>query len=94
MRYLILSTLLMLSAGTASSYVEKLDKIKEEDRKIIDQVKLEKGGHIVFEQYLAKKESYNGQDSYRLELICDKGQPKKEATCKIISYEILKQQTR
>jgi len=85
--------LLILSTDTFS-FAKKIDEIPAKDRKVLDQVRLEKGGQIMLEQYLNQKEKYNGQDAYQLVFMCARSKKAKIPECKIVKYEVLEKQLR
>lgn len=86
--------LLLTMNKEAFGFTKKLDEIPAEDKKILDQVKIEKGGLIMFEQFLEKKEKYNHKDAYRVEFLCPKTSKSKISDCKIIKYEVLEKRLR
>lgn len=88
--------ILGLSFGSTASYSfsKKMDQVAKEDKKIIDQIKLEKGGQIMLEQLLVKKDKYNLKDPYKLELYCEASTEGKMPDCKIVKYEVLKKPLR
>lgn len=78
----------MLTKASLAS-TKKINQIKAEEKQIIDQIKIEKGGVIQFEQLISKTQKYNGEDPYTIKFLCTKKpQSRAEASCKVVEYQI------
>lgn len=86
---ILMLTMVLSSSFSSYGFVKKLDEIPKEDKEMLEQVKIEKGGLVMLEQYLEKKEKYNHKDAYTLKFLCPKTSKGKLADCRIIKYEVL-----
>ena len=78
--------LFLLMTASSLAMIEPVNKLSPQDQEFLTQVKLEKGGALVLNQFIDKK-SGKEKTPYIVKYVC---RPDQNKGCKIVDYELLK----
>jgi hypothetical protein len=82
----ILIVALLISSSALFANANLIKKLSPADKKVTDQILIEKGGLIQLEQFL-KSKNKDPEKRFMLSYLCQKKDKKNNVECKIISVE-------